>query len=92
MHYILTDYLPALFTAIAYGLGVLIGMSIISYILVTIGGAQKAPSYHHDDGHAHEPAPKATPAPEPSPAPVAETAPAAEEPKTEAPAEEKPEA
>lgn len=90
-------YFTALFTAIAYGLGVLVGMTIISYILVTIGGAQKAPVSHddHHHGHGHEPAPKPAPAvaaapaaAEPAPAAAAEPAPAAE---TAAP-EEKPEA
>lgn len=79
----MAEYFHALFTAIFYGFGVLVGMTIISFGLVSLGGGAKGATVHHDDDHGHAPKPAA--APVPAPAPVAEPAP-------EAPApEDKPE-
>lgn len=68
----MAEYFGALFTAIMYGFGVLVGMTIISFGLVSLGGGAKGATVHHDDSHGHAPKPvveaPAEPAPE-APAP-----------------------
>ncbi|MCE7869726.1 hypothetical protein DYH09_05020 [bacterium CPR1] len=49
-------YFIALGTAVAYGLGVLVGMTVLSYILVSIGGGAtgvQGSGGHAPDDHGH---------------------------------------
>jgi hypothetical protein len=90
-------YFAALFTAIAYGLGVLVGMSIISYVLVALGGGTSAPvahdDSHHGHGHSHDAHASSVPVPVAAPTTAPVVAEPAQPPAVEAeekPAEEKP--